>query len=63
MKQMRLDLWRDAVETAVGAAEELLMKRITPSDQERLAEDYLVDLAGQLKGATDRPPPPAGKPS
>jgi F-type H+-transporting ATPase subunit b len=44
LKQIRVDLWRDAVDTAVVAAEELLKKRVTPADQERLAEDYLADL-------------------
>jgi F-type H+-transporting ATPase subunit b len=44
MKQIRLDLWKDAVDAAVVAAEELLKKRVTPADQERLAEEYLADL-------------------
>jgi F-type H+-transporting ATPase subunit b len=47
LKQIRLDLWRDAVDTAVVAAEELLKKRVTPADQERLAEDYLADLGAR----------------
>jgi F-type H+-transporting ATPase subunit b len=47
LKQIRLDLWRDAVDTAVVAAEELLKKRVTPADQERFAEDYLADLGGR----------------
>jgi len=47
LKQIRLDLWRDAVDTAVVAAEELLRKRVTPADQERLAEDYLADLGSR----------------
>lgn len=44
LKQIRLDLWRDAVDAAIGTAEELLKKRVTPADQERLAEEYLADL-------------------
>jgi F0F1-type ATP synthase membrane subunit b/b' len=47
LKQIRLDLWRDAVDAAVVAAEELLKKRVTPADQERLAEDYLADLGSR----------------
>jgi F-type H+-transporting ATPase subunit b len=47
LKQIRVDLLRDTVEAAVGAAEELLKKRVTPADQERLAEDYLSDLGGK----------------
>jgi F-type H+-transporting ATPase subunit b len=47
MKLLRTELTREAVETAVAAAEELLKKRITSSDQERLAEDYLSQLASK----------------
>jgi F-type H+-transporting ATPase subunit b len=47
LKQIRQDLWKDTVETAVAAAEELLKKRVTPADQERIAEDYLADLGGK----------------
>jgi F-type H+-transporting ATPase subunit b len=45
LKQVRVDLQREAVEAAIAAAEELLRKRVTQADQERLAEDYLADLA------------------
>ena len=55
LKQLRVDLQRDTVEAAIAAAEELLKKRVTPADQERLAEDYLADLA--------RSPAQAGGPS
>jgi F-type H+-transporting ATPase subunit b len=47
LKQIRLDLWKSTVETAVATAEELLKKRVTPADQERIAEDYLADLGGK----------------
>jgi F-type H+-transporting ATPase subunit b len=47
MKQIRIDLWREAVDAAVVAAETLLKGRISASDQERLAEDYLADLGKQ----------------
>jgi F-type H+-transporting ATPase subunit b len=46
LKQIRQDLLRDTVDAAVAAAEELLRKRVTQADQERLAEDYLADLGG-----------------
>jgi F0F1-type ATP synthase membrane subunit b/b' len=45
VKQLRVDLTREAVEMAVAAAEDLLKKRVAPADQERLAEDYLTQLA------------------
>jgi F-type H+-transporting ATPase subunit b len=51
LKQIRLDLWRDAVDTAITAAGELLKKRVTPADQERLAEEYLADLGSKPKTA------------
>ena len=57
LKQIRQDLWRDTVEAAVGAAEELLKKRVTEADQERMAEDYLADLGGK-KSPTLAPPAP-----
>jgi F0F1-type ATP synthase membrane subunit b/b' len=44
LKQLRVDLQRDTVEAAIAAAEELLKKRVTSADQERLAEGYLADL-------------------
>jgi F-type H+-transporting ATPase subunit b len=54
LKQLRVDLQRDTVEAAISAAEELLKKRVTPADQERLAEDYLADLA-RSSGRTGQP--------
>jgi F-type H+-transporting ATPase subunit b len=45
LKQIRVDLQRETVEAAIATAEELLKKRVTQADQERLAEDYLSDLA------------------
>ncbi len=44
MKQIRVDLQREAVEAAIAAAEELLKKRVTQADQERIADEYLNDL-------------------
>jgi F-type H+-transporting ATPase subunit b len=54
LKQIRLDLWRDTLDAAVVAAEELLKQRVTQADQERLAEDYLTDLGA--KPSTGRAP-------
>ncbi len=44
VKQMRLDLQRETVDIAVAAAAELLKKRVTPADQERMAEEFLSTL-------------------
>jgi F-type H+-transporting ATPase subunit b len=65
VKQIRHDLLRDTVEAAVSAAEELLKKRVTATDQERLAEDYLADLGGKKGSAEGARSPRAelGEPS
>jgi F-type H+-transporting ATPase subunit b len=47
LKQIRQDLLHDTVEAAVTAAEELLRRRVTAADHERLAEDYLADLGAK----------------
>jgi F-type H+-transporting ATPase subunit b len=53
-KQMSAELTRNAVEMAMAAAEEILKKRITPADQERLAEDYLAQIGGRKAGSETR---------
>lgn len=53
MKQLRQDMWRSAVETAVASAENLLRQGVTPANQERLAEEYLRDLG--TEAATIQP--------
>ena len=53
-KQMRLDLQREAVEAALAAAEELLTKRVTPADQERLAEEFLAVARAEASARTGR---------
>jgi F-type H+-transporting ATPase subunit b len=63
LKQIRQDLLRDTVEAAVTAAEELLRKRVTPADQERLAEDYLADLGGKRAPQEAAVRSEAGEPS
>ncbi len=57
LKQIRIDLQRETVETAIAAAEELLKKRVTMADQERLAEDYLSDLGGKQPRTSIAPAP------
>lgn len=57
LKQIRVDLQRETVEAAIAAAEELLKKRVTMADQERLAEDYLSDLGGKSPRTSMAPPP------
>lgn len=61
LKQIRVDLQRETVETAIAAAEELLKKRVTMADQERLAEDYLADLGGKAPRTSIAPSPGPGK--
>jgi len=63
-KQMSVELTRTAVEMAMAAAEEILRKRITPADQERLAEDYLAQISKRPSGAQEARPsiPPPGSP-
>lgn len=68
LKQIRQDLWRDALDSAVAAAEQLLARRVTSADHERLAEDYLVDLGGRPRAertveSTHPPAPGTGTPS
>jgi F-type H+-transporting ATPase subunit b len=68
LKQIRIDLWRDTLDAAVTAAEELLRQRVTQADQERLAEDYLADLgakpsAGPAPQTFHRAEPGAGNSS
>jgi F0F1-type ATP synthase membrane subunit b/b' len=49
-KQFQQDLVRDTLHAALAAAEDLLKRGVTQGDQERLAEDYLADLGGRLRG-------------
>jgi F-type H+-transporting ATPase subunit b len=45
LKQMHNDVVRETLDATVRGAEELLGKSIGPADQERLAEEYLTQLA------------------
>jgi F-type H+-transporting ATPase subunit b len=47
LKQMRLDLMRETVDVSVAVAEELLRKRVTQADHERLADEFLASLAAR----------------
>jgi F-type H+-transporting ATPase subunit b len=61
-KQMSVELTRTAVEMAMTAAEEILRRRITPADQERLAEDYLAQITKRPSGAHPTNAPPSMSP-
>jgi F0F1-type ATP synthase membrane subunit b/b' len=53
LKAVRDKLLRETVESAVKSAAETLSSRLTPADQERLAEEYVSGLsraAGTLRG-------------
>jgi F0F1-type ATP synthase membrane subunit b/b' len=56
LKQLRGELLRGTVDAAIAAAEELLKKRVTSADQERLAEDYLADLGGKHRAVSVEAP-------
>ncbi len=57
-RQIRTNLVHETVELAIAAAEDLLRKRVTQADQERLAEDYLASFS--KRGAPPSNLPPAG---
>ena len=44
-KQTQIDLLRETVEKAAREAEDLLKKNVSTQDQERLAEDFIAQLA------------------
>jgi F-type H+-transporting ATPase subunit b len=64
VRQMKVDLVKETVDMAISAAEELLKKRITQADQERLADEFLMQLAARGKKSVmpppQVPPTPAG---
>lgn len=45
LKQIHQDVVRETLDRTVAAAEQLLKRSISPADQERLAEEYLTQLA------------------
>jgi F0F1-type ATP synthase membrane subunit b/b' len=48
-KQARDELSREALESALDAAEKLLETSVTPADHERLCEQYLEEVAAALR--------------
>lgn len=56
VRQMKIDLVKETVEVAISAAEELLKKRITQADHERLADEFLMQLASRGKKSVLPPP-------
>jgi F-type H+-transporting ATPase subunit b len=55
VKQLRLDLSREAAETAISAAEELLLRATTTYDQQRLSQEYLTALASNGDTSAKKP--------
>ena len=53
---MKVDLVKETVDVAIAAAEDLLKKRITQADQERLADEFLMQLAARGKKSVMPPP-------
>jgi F-type H+-transporting ATPase subunit b len=45
VKQLRVDISREAADAGVGAAQELLLRATTTYDQQRLSQEYLAALA------------------
>ncbi len=60
LKQMKDDLVRETVHVAVAAAEEMLRSSVTQADQERLAEDFLRDMASHKPAAASASSATAG---
>lgn len=52
-KQLRLDLTKETVENAVAHAESLLKGAVTQADHERLAEEFLAELASKVEKRAD----------
>jgi F-type H+-transporting ATPase subunit b len=50
LKQVRQEILQETIDVTVAAAEELLRRRVTPADQERLAEDYLAEITAKASG-------------
>jgi len=49
MKQLYSDVMREVVDTAVASAEAVLREKLNPQDQQKLAQDYLVQINKSAK--------------
>jgi F0F1-type ATP synthase membrane subunit b/b' len=50
LKAARELLLRETVNAAVRSAEELLSKQVTPTDQQRMVDEYLKELPRAIGG-------------
>ncbi len=57
-KQMQEDLLKETVERAVLEAEKLLRAKVTSADQERLAEEFLLQIAARRASVQSLAPAP-----
>jgi len=48
-KQLKLDLTKETVERAIVQAETMLTQAVTQADHERLAEEFLAELASKME--------------
>ncbi|MDB4973568.1 MAG: synthase sector subunit b [Myxococcaceae bacterium] len=62
VKQLRVDISREAADAAVSAAHELLLRATTTYDQQRLSQEYLTALATKGDGAGAKKPSLAPQP-
>lgn len=60
-KAVRAELLQQAIAGAAAAAEELLVKKVGPSDLDRMAEDYLKSVGSAFKGASVGAAAPGGR--
>lgn len=51
LRQAQGEIVKEAVDAAINAAEDLIKKRVEQRDLDRLADDYLSNLGGAIRGA------------
>ncbi|MDB4988356.1 MAG: synthase sector subunit b [Myxococcaceae bacterium] len=56
VKQLRVDLSREAADAAIGAAEDLLLRATTTYDQQRLSQEYLTALSSNGQSSSAKKP-------